>query len=79
MELVEGWAVRCGGCRYARFFGVMERDAGVALGRHKQSHLTHAVSLFRNGELVRKLGNGDAEMLPMLGLALDDDGGLIPF
>lgn len=79
MELVEGWSVRCAGCRYARFFGVMERAAGVALGRHKDSHLTHAVSLFHNGELVKKLGNGDAELLPGLGLALDDEGSMIPF
>lgn len=79
-ELIEAWAVRCEGCRYGRFFGLMVRDAGQALGRHKGSYPNHSVVLFRNGKLVRRLDNAGAEVLPGLGLpGLDNDGTEIPF
>jgi hypothetical protein len=78
VKLVEGYAVRCKGCSYGRFFGTMRESAGKALTAHKNRHPNHAIGLYHDGELETELANANAETLP-LGIGLDNDGSTIPF
>lgn len=79
LRLVEGWSVRCEGCRYGRFFGTMQHAAGRAQGRHKEQHPNHSVVLYLNGKVEHRLGNVAVQTLALGLPGLDNDGSEIPF
>jgi hypothetical protein len=78
IALSNGWAIKCKGCRYGRFFGIRKREAARALQNHKNKYVNHAIGLYLNNRCEIMLDNAGAGVLP-LRIGLDNDGGKIPF